>query len=169
MAVKRTPKTLKKPGRKGHVVTERTRKQVMDLISLGLTQAQISMGMGISDVTLRKHYRHELNVGEVEMLANVSRNLHNIALDRDDPRSATAAIFIMKTRAGWRETSRTEVTGPGGGSIKLEAVPTTVNPRLLSPEERDSLRLIAQKALEVMDRAEMDEDEDVIDGEELEG
>jgi hypothetical protein len=130
------------------------------LISLGMTQMQIGMGMGISMPTLRKHYRHELNTGEVDMLAAVSRNLHHIAVDREDPRSAVAAMFIMKTRAGWRETNRTELTGAGGGAVKLEAVPMTVNPRLLSLEERESLRMIAQKAVEALEDAE-----DVEDGE----
>ena len=147
---------LKTAGRKAHAVTERNRKQVLDLISFGMTQPQIGMCLGISEVTLRKYYRTELNMGEVTMLTEVSRTLHNIARNIDDPRAAQAAMFIMKTRAGWRETNRTE----SAGVLKVEAAPMTVNPRLLSPDERDNLRLIAVKALEAMESEDAEQEDE---------
>ena len=147
-------------GRIGHIPTDESRRQVLEMAALGMTQEQIGLVMDLADRTLRRRYRRELDIGGVEMLMKVSRNLHEIAMDRDDPRSAAAAMFVMKTRAGWRETNRTEVTGPGGGPLQLAAAPTTVDPRLLSLEERESLRAIAQKAVEALDDAAEEEDED---------
>lgn len=32
-------------------------------------------------------------------------------------------IFYMKSRCGWKETSRSEITGADGGAVKVDAAP----------------------------------------------
>ena len=42
-----------------HVPTDKTKEQVLSASGLGLPQLQIAALLGISDVTLRKHYEKE--------------------------------------------------------------------------------------------------------------
>jgi hypothetical protein len=75
--------------------------------------------MGISDVTLRKHFREELDTAEVKANAKVAGNLFRQAT-KDDPRSIPAAIFWTKTRLGWKDSTKLEHTGENGQPVKLE-------------------------------------------------
>lgn len=100
--------------RKPYEPGEKERKQVTVMAGIGLTHDQISKVLGISDETLRKYYKHELETSEALMNAQVAQNLFSIATSKGAG-SVAAAIFWMKTRAGWRETIKAEVevnTGP---------------------------------------------------------
>ena len=94
--------------RKPHEPTDKDRKQVTIMAGIGLTQSQIGKVLGISDDTLRKYYEHELETAESIMNAQVAQNLYSIATSKGSG-SVAAAIFWMKTRAGWRETIKAEV------------------------------------------------------------
>ena len=94
--------------RRAHEPTEKDRKQVTVMAGIGLTHGQISKVLGISDETLRKYYDHELETAEALMNAQVAQNLFSIATSKGSG-SVAAAIFWMKTRAGWRETIKAEV------------------------------------------------------------
>lgn len=94
--------------RKPHEPTDKDRKQVTIMAGIGLTQSQIGKVLGISDDTLRKYYEHELETAESIMNAQVAQNLFSIATSKGSG-SVAAAIFWMKTRAGWRETIKAEV------------------------------------------------------------
>lgn len=94
--------------RKPHEPTDKDRKQVTIMAGIGLTQSQIGKVLGISDDTLRKYYEHELETAESIMNAQVAQNLYSIATSKQSG-SVAAAIFWMKTRAGWRETIKAEV------------------------------------------------------------
>jgi len=72
--------------------------------------------LGIDPKTLRKHYRDELYHGHVKANAKVAENLFRKATG-EGRESVTAAIFWLKARAGWRETSVHEVSGKDGGPI----------------------------------------------------
>jgi len=85
----------------------------------GVPELEISRVIGISDVTLRKYYRRELDIGITKANAKVAQSLFQKATG-DGSQSVTAAIFWMKTRAGWKETVINEVTGKDG----LPLVPT---------------------------------------------
>jgi hypothetical protein len=160
--------------RNQHKVTEKTKAAVLECVTYGMPQAQICKFIGISEPTLRKHYRHELDVGETAMLLQVSKNVHDIALDKADTRSLTAGIFLLKTRAGFRETNRTELTGKDGAPLEITAsAKATLDPRSMSPETRDELkRLLQERMAEVEhhpDGEEMEyeeyDDEDEAEGE----
>ena len=57
----------------------------------------------IDPKTLRKHYRDELDTGQIKATAKVAEFLFRRATT-EGPQAVTAAIFWLKTRGGWRET-----------------------------------------------------------------
>lgn len=126
----------RKPGSNAYDPSDQDRKQVLVLVGMGLTHDQISKVMGMSDESLRKHFRHELDTGEATLNAKVAQNLYNIATKQGSG-SVAAAIFWMKTRAGWREKDRLELTGKDGGPIQLEA--KTVDVDDLADDQLDAL------------------------------
>jgi len=89
----------------------------------GVAESDIGRVIGIDPKTLRKHYRDELDLGHVKANAKVAENLFRKATG-EGRESVTAAIFLLKTRARWKETSAIEHGGPEGGPIQTEAIPT---------------------------------------------
>jgi hypothetical protein len=80
-----------------------SRRQVEAMAAYGLPELNIAEIVGIDPKTLRKHYRHELDNGQVKATAKVAESLFRKATS-DGPQSVTAAIFWLKTKGGWRET-----------------------------------------------------------------
>ena len=81
----------------------------------GVPESDIARVIGIDPKTLRKHYRRELDYGHVKANARVAENLYRKATG-EGREAVIAAIFWLKTRAGWKETSVNEMAGP----VKLE-------------------------------------------------
>jgi hypothetical protein len=73
----------------------------------------------IDPAELRRHYCKELDNGQTKANAKVAESLYRRATG-EGREAVTAAIFWLKTRAGWKETSLYEVSGPGGGPIPTE-------------------------------------------------
>ena len=92
-----------------HKPTDQQRKIVKAMSAYGIPQDDIAKVIGIHDETLRIHYRQELDVANAEACAKVAENLFRKATG-DGRESVTAAIFWMKTRGRWKETSVQEVT-----------------------------------------------------------
>ena len=69
----------------------------------GITEKDISCVLEIDQKTLRKHYRKELDKGHIKATAKVAENLYRRATG-EGREAVTAAIFWLKTRAGWKET-----------------------------------------------------------------
>jgi predicted transcriptional regulator len=80
------------------------RAEVTALVSFGVTQEDIAAYLDINPETLRKHYRRELDTGQIRGNASMARRLYKAAEDGSVP----AMIFWLKVRAGW--TERTEIT-----------------------------------------------------------
>lgn len=109
--------TKAKGGRPPHQPTEATRKQVKALAAYGVPQDEIGRVIGISKPTLERHYREELDRGEVEANAKVAESLFRKATG-DGAQSVTAAIFWLKTRARWKEPpTDTNMNLTASGSI----------------------------------------------------
>jgi len=104
--------------RKPHEPTDKDRKQVSLMAGIGLTHNQIAKIVGISDETLRKYYDKELDVSAAMMNAQVAQNLFSIATSKGAG-AVASAIFWMKTRGGWREVERKEITGKDGAPIAI--------------------------------------------------
>jgi hypothetical protein len=90
-------------GRRAHQPDQGTRRQVEAMAGFGVPETDIADVIGIDPKTLRRHYRDELKHGHVKANARVAESLYRKATS-DGAQSVTAAIFWLKTRAGWKET-----------------------------------------------------------------
>ncbi len=98
-----------------HIPTEEQKKMVRLLSAVGTRYEDIATKLGITDDTLRKHYKLELDEGRIEANASVAQTLYQQAKTGN----TTAAIFWLKTRAQWRENDRLEVTGANGAPLEM--------------------------------------------------
>ncbi len=96
-----------------HIPTDENRLQVETAAGLGLPHDQIGALIGISDVTLRKYYRRELDIGKAKASASIAKSLYNKAMKGD----VTAAIWWTKAQMGWGETNTTKLANPDGSPI----------------------------------------------------
>lgn len=87
--------------RRGHKPTDATRRQVEMMMAYGATQADVCAVLGITDKTLQKHYRHEIDTAMIRANAKVAGKLYEKCMEGD----TTSIIFWLKTRAKWSENS----------------------------------------------------------------
>jgi hypothetical protein len=95
--------------RPAHKPDEAKRRQVEALAGYGVPEPDISGMIGIDAKTLRKHYRQELDHGHTKANAKVAENLYRKATG-EGREAVIAAIFWLKTRARWKETTVNEIT-----------------------------------------------------------
>lgn len=84
--------------------TPADRATVKNLVVCGYTREQIARCIGshgISENTLRKHFRRELDVSKAEIDAFATSQLFSLMRDRN----LGALCFYLKCRAGWQETT----------------------------------------------------------------
>lgn len=98
-----------------HKPTSRNRKQAEALAGYGVPQEDIARLLGITEPTLRKHYRDDLDRGMAKANARIGQSLFRMA----STGNVTAAIFWAKTRMGWKETQNLEVTGKDGAALPV--------------------------------------------------
>ena len=84
---------------------EETAAVVNALSAYGVTHDEIALYIKVSKPTLYKFYGDELRLGKIKANTRIAEKLYDMAKNGD----RTACIFWLKTRAGWRETSRMEV------------------------------------------------------------
>ena len=104
------------PGRKPFTPTAEQRRTVLAMAGFGVPHDDISLVVGCSPPTLRKWFRHELDVATIEANARVAQTLYQQATK---PGNIAATIFWLKARAGWREKHEVQVSGPGGGCMTV--------------------------------------------------
>jgi len=138
-----------------HVPTANTRKGVMYAAGLGLSQEAIAKVIGISLPTLRSHYDEELSCAQNVMMADIQANLYNIARDPKHKDSVKSGIFLLSKLGGetYKEKSALELSGPDGKPLQIDQQSRTIDPTLLSPEQRDALRDIVGSALKLAQAA----------------
>lgn len=96
--------------------------EVESLAARGLTMQQIADAMGISLSTLGRRkteleeFDQAIKRGQAKGVSAVTNALFEKALNGD----TASAIFYLKNRAGWRDRSASEVSGPGGAPIQTE-------------------------------------------------
>ncbi len=125
-------------GRPSHQPTADTRRLVEQHAAVGTPREQIAKLLKIAPHTLKRHYGVELELGLAQANAVVASTLFAAAKRGN----ITAAIFWMKTRAGWRETTKLEHAGTPGEPIEIR--PALAD---LTPQERDALRPILERRL----------------------
>lgn len=105
----------KKGGRPAHEVTKDNVALVRRLAALGVTYEDIASRLRISSDTLVKYYKETLEDARIDANASVAGTLFTQAKRGN----MTAAIFWLKTRAGWKETQVNEFGGIDGKPIPL--------------------------------------------------
>lgn len=80
-----------------HEPTEETRKLVRNFYAAGVPQSRLAEHIGITEVTLRKHYRKEMDLNLDGMTSELATNLYQDALAGDKQ----SREFWLKTRARW--------------------------------------------------------------------
>jgi hypothetical protein len=98
--------------------TDRQRHQIKIAIAAGLNPSGIAEILGLKLSTLERECSRELQAGAQEINSKVASKLFQKCMKGD----TLALIYWTKTRLGWRETSRTEHTGAGGGPIQTQNV-----------------------------------------------
>lgn len=122
-------------GRRAHKPDAFSRRQVEAMAAFGVPEQNIARVVGIDAKTLRKHYRDELDTGQTKASAKVAENLYRKATG-DGREAVIAAIFWLKTRAGWKETSVQE--------LSAKSAPVVVIKRyIVDPREPKTLDLQA--------------------------
>lgn len=96
------PPAVNRGGRPPHQRDERTARQVEAMAGYGIPVLQIARLVGMSETTLRKYYREEVELGAAKANAKVIESLFRKATGEGQG-AVTAAIFWAKTRCGWRE------------------------------------------------------------------
>ena len=102
-----------------HAPSEETRKTVQAMAGYGIPHDDIATVIGISPHTLRKHYAKELDTGQIIATSKVAQNLFRIATG-EGREAVTAAVFWLKTRAGWSEYSAAQMPKPLGKNAEAE-------------------------------------------------
>jgi hypothetical protein len=110
------------------VVNDAMREQVRYLAGLGVPQDDIAKIIRCAPKTLRKRFRDELDRGIAEANATVAGYLFAAA----KAGNVTAQIFILKTRAHWRERTAPNQAIPG-----IEAEPNSNVTLVLPDNSRD--------------------------------
>jgi len=83
---------------------------------------------GLSETTLRAIEDRQPEVsdaykkGKSKAIAGVASNLLSQARNGN----TSAAMFYLKTQAGWREISRHELTGEDGGPVAIQKIERVV-------------------------------------------
>jgi len=95
-------------GRPRHEPTAQTRDMVEALAGFGVSSENIALVLGISDVTLRKRYRKQLDVGFARVEARLISNLLRLSSGTDGT-ALKATMFALQARFGWSIYASTPV------------------------------------------------------------
>ena len=95
------------------------RRQVEALAGYGFAEADIAAVMAIEPEVLRRLYPSELAAAHIKANARVAESLFRRATG-EGREAVVAAIFWLKARANWRETSSHELSGKEGQPIRIE-------------------------------------------------
>jgi hypothetical protein len=106
---------MAKMGRPAHTPTQADRDTAKRLSALGCPHEDIAKRLKISADTLTKYYQDELDEGRIDANSAIAGTLFAQAKKGN----TAAAIFWLKTRARWKETSAHEISGNNGGSIQI--------------------------------------------------
>lgn len=96
----------------------------VEALAAVLSIEQISDYFGMSKVTFYEIMERQPEVserykrGKAKAIGTVSQGLLKQAREGN----MTAAIFYLKTQAGWRETDRLELTGADGDAINVKKI-----------------------------------------------
>jgi DNA-binding NarL/FixJ family response regulator len=91
----------RKRGRPPHEATPELRQQIETMVGYGIPHAMIGRILGISERTIRNHYKQEIATGTAKANVQIAGFLFAAA----KAGNITAQIFWLKARAGWEEAA----------------------------------------------------------------
>jgi DNA-binding CsgD family transcriptional regulator len=101
---------------KPYIPTEQDRTLIRLLCAGGILQARIAVAIGISESTLRRHYRRDIKVGATEIDGLAVGTLVK-AMRGGGKEGERAAEFWLERRVdGWRQPP-TRIAGADGGPV----------------------------------------------------
>ena len=93
--------------------------QVEKMTALGMSVHDIAAILRIEPKLIEKFYKYEIDTASQRINSAVAKVALQMALGGANP---DMTKFWLKTRAGWKETKVTEVTGANGGPIQFAEV-----------------------------------------------
>lgn len=111
--------SLKKMGRKP---IEIDLKKVEEYAQVCDSEEEIARALGISQATLTRRKQDSDDFAEAIKKGRAKANIFvgGKLMEKIKDGDTASIIFYLKTRAGWKETNRTELTGANGGAVKVE-------------------------------------------------
>lgn len=91
-------------------ITALTRELVYEMKLFGFTNRRIAARLGMDKDTLAKHFREKLAQANIEVIAEITFHLVQIALS-DRPEAVPAAIFLLKCKGGFQVPREYPATG----------------------------------------------------------
>ena len=88
-----------------HLPTDESRRLVESSSGLGLPHESIAVLVGIDDKTLRKYYRHELDMGKAKANGQIAKTLFQKATSGDTTSLIWWTKAVRPTRRGWKPVS----------------------------------------------------------------
>lgn len=88
-------------------------------------EEEIANALGISYSTLQsrkrenEEFKNAIKRGKAKANVFVGGKL----MEKIKSGDTASIIFYMKSRCGWKETSRSEITGADGGAVKVDVAP----------------------------------------------
>jgi len=108
--------------RKPFLATDAMREKVRSRAARGHRHEDIATIIGCDAKTLRKHFRHELDLGMAEANGEIAESLFASA----KAGNVAAQIFLAKTRLHWRECGTAE--HPASGTDAKSSSPVIILP-----------------------------------------
>jgi hypothetical protein len=96
-------------------------RQVEAMAAYGIPEDAIAKVLGITVIDLRERYSDQLDTASTKANSRVAENLYRKATG-EGREAVVAAIFWLKTRAGWRETNNHEISGRNDEPLTIQIV-----------------------------------------------
>ena len=110
-------------------------RQVEAMAGYGISADDIAIVLGVDVDTLKRDYRSELKGAAIKANAKVAESLFRKATAAEGREGVTAAIFWLKTRAGWKETAVHEVGHRPYAHMTMEQIEARIGVLLGKIEE----------------------------------
>lgn len=121
--------------RPAHEPTDETRALVRAYAADGVAQPHIAAAIGITDDTLRKYYREELDASKGEWSAKFEQSIKTRVLKDDCP--PALVIFTAKTQLGWRELTPKDPDKRNFAELSDDEIASVVGERARERRSRD--------------------------------
>ena len=146
--------------------TDEQRQLVSQMAIAGISRTSMSLmvrwpdsDQPISKTTLEKHFKRELTDGVINANVKVAGSLFKLAMAGN----LGAVCFWLKTRAGWREVDRLEVTGADGAPLQGQQHGVLVVPGVMDAKEWSAM--ILKEQADLMAQAEKHINGEVLENE----